>query len=191
MSAKNAHVAEVYTQARLDPGKEFFHRRFLEREGKINPDDNPVVLASWRLLDPEGRVGMEVAVLEVAGSLVQVPLTYRPEPLPDSAGLLGEMSHSVLGTRYIYDARRDPAFRAALAALVASGGQPVAKQDLDAGTLLPPQVEFRGVVEGGQPVEVLVVPEEDRGAVDPGVVVGTWGVVQRRSAVLIRSQVPR
>lgn len=177
-------VAEVYADAQLEPGKEFFQRRFLEREGLWKPGDSLAAQASWRLIDPEGQVGMEVAVVSVNNRLMQVPLTYRPSPLPDAAGLLGEMEHSVLGTRYIYDARRDPAFRAALREIVRRGGQPAAKRNLRTGELVLPQVEFR--VIPGDETEVVIQIGEANDAV-PGTIVGTWGEGEpRRSAVVAR-----
>ena len=39
------------------------------------------VIGSYRFDDPEGRVGMEIHLLDAGGMLLQVPLTYRDEPL--------------------------------------------------------------------------------------------------------------
>ncbi|WPF65539.1 MULTISPECIES: maltokinase N-terminal cap-like domain-containing protein [unclassified Corynebacterium] len=181
--------AEVYADAQLEPGKEDFQRRFLEREGLLNPGDTFTALAAWRLIDPEGQVGMEVAVIALNDGLVQVPLTYRPGPLPDTEGLLGEMAHSVLGTRYIYDARRDPVFAAALREVVRAGGQPVAKQNVKTGEIIPSPVRFQ--ITPGEHTEVAVRVEEAFDdatlAAIPGTIVGTWDEEgQHRSAVLAR-----
>jgi Maltokinase N-terminal cap domain len=68
-------------------------------------------IGSYRFDDPEGRVGMEVFLLDAGGVLFQVPLTYRDEPLEGaSAALITEVDHSVLGTRWVYDGLRDPLF---------------------------------------------------------------------------------
>ncbi|QBF46626.1 maltokinase N-terminal cap-like domain-containing protein [Janibacter limosus] len=72
-------------------------------------------LDSWRLDDPSGEVGIEtVIVLDEAGStpvVYQVPLTYRDAPLEGAeAALVGEMEHSVLGHRWVYDAPHDPVY---------------------------------------------------------------------------------
>jgi hypothetical protein len=43
-----------------------------------------VVIGSYRFDDPEGRVGMEIHLVDARGTLLQVPLTYRDEPLVDA-----------------------------------------------------------------------------------------------------------
>ena len=59
-----------------------------------------------------------------SGSTLFVPVTYRAEPLPGSeANLLGTMEHSVLGTRYVYDACADPVFVATVLQMMRSGGR--------------------------------------------------------------------
>ncbi|WP_435203251.1 maltokinase N-terminal cap-like domain-containing protein [Janibacter sp. GS2] len=80
-------------------------------------------LDSWRLEDPAGEVGMETIVYldESATTPVvyQVPLSYRGSPLVGAEGaLLGEMEHSVLGRRWVYDAPHDPVYVAQLLALL-------------------------------------------------------------------------
>ncbi|UTT66953.1 phosphotransferase [Janibacter sp. CX7] len=80
-------------------------------------------LDSWRLDDPAGEVGIEVIiVLDESGpspTVHQVPLTYRGAPLPGGeAALVGEMEHSVLGHRWVYDAPHDPVFVTQLMALL-------------------------------------------------------------------------
>jgi hypothetical protein len=65
---------------------------------------------------------METHLVTVGGLLLQVPLTYRDEPL-DSAddALIAEMDHSVLGTRWVYDGLRDPRFVVMMAAVAMTG----------------------------------------------------------------------
>ena len=69
-------------------------------------------VGTFRLDDPAGEVGMECFLFgSAAGSTLFVPLTYRSAPLQGrEASLLGAMEHSVLGTRYVYDACADPVF---------------------------------------------------------------------------------
>lgn len=64
----------------------------------------------YRFDDPAGEVGIEVFLLQAGdGPLLHVPVTYRGAPLPDGEdALIGTMDHSVLGTRYVYDATADP-----------------------------------------------------------------------------------
>ncbi|MBM4472366.1 hypothetical protein GS571_00420 [Rhodococcus hoagii] len=67
-------------------------------------------IGAYRFDDPDGEVGIEVHMVRDAdGTLWQVPLTYRAAPLP-GARPAGEMEHSVLGRRYVYDATTDPVF---------------------------------------------------------------------------------
>lgn len=86
------------------------------------PDTAVEVIGAYRFDDPDGRVGMETHLVTAGGTLFQVPLTYRDEPL-DGAGdaLIGEMHHSVLGTRWVYDGVRDPRFVVMLAAVTMTG----------------------------------------------------------------------
>ena len=84
--------------------------------------DSIEVVGSYRFDDPDGRVGMESHLVTGGGAFIQVPLTYRDEPL-DGAGdaLITEMQHSVLGTRWVYDGLRDPRFVLRLAGVAHDG----------------------------------------------------------------------
>jgi hypothetical protein len=65
---------------------------------------------------------METHLVLAAGTLMQVPFTYRDEPLDGAAdALLAEMEHSVLGTRWVYDGLRDPLFVVMLAGVAMTG----------------------------------------------------------------------
>jgi len=80
------------------------------------------VIGSYRFDDPDGRVGMETHLVTAGGTLLQVPLTYRDEPLAGGAdALITEMQHSVLGTRWVYDGLRDPRFVVMLAGVAMTG----------------------------------------------------------------------
>lgn len=80
------------------------------------------VIGAFRFDDPEGRVGMEIHLVDAGGTVFQVPLTYRDEPLDGAQdGLIGEMQHSVLGTRWVYDGLRDPRLVIMLAAVAMTG----------------------------------------------------------------------
>jgi hypothetical protein len=78
------------------------------------------VIGSYRFDDPDGRVGMESFLVDAGGPLLHVPLTYRDEPL-GTAAPVAEMDHSVLGTRWVYDGLRDPAYVVMLAAVAMTG----------------------------------------------------------------------
>lgn len=70
----------------------------------------PVTLiGGYRFDDPEGEVGVEGLIALRGGEAYHVPLTYRGAPVEAAeAGLLATMDHSVLGTRWVYDAAHDP-----------------------------------------------------------------------------------
>lgn len=87
-----------------------------------SPDAPVSVIGAFRFDDPEGRVGMEVHLASAGDALLLVPLTYRDTPLDGADdALIGEMHHSVLGTRWVYDGLRDPRMVVMLAAVTMTG----------------------------------------------------------------------
>src|SRR5690606_20630830 len=57
------------------------------------------------------------------GDEIHVPVTYRGAPLADAEQwLIGTTEHSVLGTRWVYDACGDPVYAQMLASTILSGG---------------------------------------------------------------------
>ena len=88
---------------------------------KGSPDDLTRV-ASYRFVDPDGEAGIETILVRSAGVTYQVPLTYRSAPLDEAAdALVGTMEHSVLGTRYTYDAVADPVYVVELLRVIHEG----------------------------------------------------------------------
>lgn len=87
------------------------------------PTDVPMdVIGSYRFDDPHGRVGMETHLVTAGDTLLQVPLTYRDEPLVGAENaFITEMHHSVLGTRWVYDGLGDPLLVVMLAAAAMTG----------------------------------------------------------------------
>ncbi|MER7071384.1 aminoglycoside phosphotransferase [Terrabacter sp. NPDC000476] len=84
-------------------------------------------VGGFRFEDPDGEVGCETLLLAddaVSPAVVyQVPLTYRAAPLEGGEhALLGTMEHSVLGTRWVYDAPHDPVYVAGLVATILDSG---------------------------------------------------------------------
>jgi hypothetical protein len=64
--------------------------------------DPITVIGAYRFDDPDHRVGLETHLATAGGVLLQVPLTYRDEPLAGAeAALITQMEHSVLGTRWV------------------------------------------------------------------------------------------
>jgi hypothetical protein len=86
-------------------------------------------LGAARFDDPANEVGVEIFLVKTPeGPLTQVPMTYRAAPLDDAGEwLIGTTEHSVLGTRWVYDAVADPVFVAVLAAAIRTGGQQAAE----------------------------------------------------------------
>jgi len=64
-------------------------------------------IGSYRFDDPAREVGVEALLVRRGGRVLQVPFTYRAEPL-DTGRLVGTMQHSVLGERWVYEAASDP-----------------------------------------------------------------------------------
>jgi len=84
-----------------------------------------VSVASYRFDDPAGEVGIETLLVRAdAGPVLQVPVTYRDAPLEGAdAFLIGTTEHSVLGTRWVYDAVGDPVYLATAGTVVLGGGR--------------------------------------------------------------------
>jgi hypothetical protein len=111
------------------------------------PSDAIDVIGSFRFDDPDGRVGMETHLVTAGDGLLQVPLTYRDAPLDGAEEhLVGEMDHSELGTRWVYDGLGDPLFVTLLAAVSLTGqGEAIGMVELKGRTYVAPSnVRIRG-----------------------------------------------
>ena len=117
-------MAELH-EATLTPRKDELVRLWLPSRPWWDGVDERGPAGSFRLDDPDGAVGMQGFLFgSEAGSTLFVPLTYRDAPLVGAERhLLGTMEHSVLGTRWVYDACADPVFIAAILDLIRSGGR--------------------------------------------------------------------
>jgi hypothetical protein len=89
-------------------------------------------MAAFRFDDPAGKVGIETLLLQSDAPdgtgvvSLQVPLTYREAPLDGGeSAFMGTLEHSVLGTRWVYDATGDPVYVAELVRTVVTGGHEV------------------------------------------------------------------
>jgi hypothetical protein len=117
-------------------------------------------VAACRFDDPAGEVGLETLLVraEADGPIFHTPLTYRGAPLAGAdAWLLGTSEHSVLGTRWIYDAAADPVYAAVLAATILTGGSEAAEQISTDEGLVPrtPLGSVRGTGSPGDPVPAV------------------------------------
>ncbi len=81
-------------------------------------------VGAYRFDDPDGEVGMETHLVRAGdGPILQVPWTYRGAPLDGAEShLVGTMEHTVLGSRWIYDAIGDPVYQSVLATTILTGG---------------------------------------------------------------------
>jgi hypothetical protein len=113
----------LYHRATITPTKAELIAEWAPTQAWGPSADDPLeVIGSYRFDDPEGRVGMETHLVTAGGTVYQVPLTYRDEPLAGAdAALITEMEHSALGTRWVYDGLRDPRLVIMLAAATMTG----------------------------------------------------------------------
>ncbi|WP_083450292.1 1,4-alpha-glucan branching protein GlgB [Luteipulveratus mongoliensis] len=91
-------------------------------------------LSAYRFDDPAGEVGIETLIVVDEGGafpvVYQVPVTYRAEPLAGAEGaLVGTAEHSVLGTRYVYDACHDPVYAGELLRTIVSADGEAQRSD--------------------------------------------------------------
>ena len=131
-------LVAILHRATLTPTKPEIVATWLDRQpwggsGELD------VIGSYRLDDPDGAVGVEAIIVRRGSSLLQVPMTYRGEPLGGAeAHLIGTMHHSVLGKRWIYEAASDPVAVACFARAL-SGQQEQAALELYVGDELVAQ----------------------------------------------------
>ncbi len=113
----------LFHRATITPRKEDLIARWAPTQTWGPDPDLPLEsIGSYRFDDPDGRVGMETFLVSARDTLLQVPLTYRDEPLDGAEdSLITEMHHSVLGTRWVYDGLADPLFVVMLAAVAMTG----------------------------------------------------------------------
>lgn len=112
----------IFHRATITPTKEELIAAWAPTQPWGPPAGAPMdLVGSFRFDDPDGRVGMETFLVVADDAVLQVPLTYRDEPLADGAALITEMDHSVLGPRWVYDGLGDPRYVLMLAAVTMTG----------------------------------------------------------------------
>jgi hypothetical protein len=116
-------MALIY-QAKLSPSKLQLLTAWLPGRPWSGGTAEVRQLAAYRFDDPAGEVGLEGFLLQADdGTVLHVPMTYRGTPLAGADDfLIGTTEHSVLGTRWVYDACADPVWATALATAVLTGG---------------------------------------------------------------------
>ncbi|WP_152352980.1 maltokinase N-terminal cap-like domain-containing protein [Brachybacterium subflavum] len=104
----------IIHKAQLAPTKPEILRGLLASRGWLEADDLTVI-GAYRFDDPAGQVGIECHLVRTGETVYHLPLTYRSAPIePGRDGadagpveLVTTMEHSVLGTRFVYDALDD------------------------------------------------------------------------------------
>ncbi len=119
-------------EATLTPSKLDLLREWLPGQSWFTGDPADLErVGSFRFVDPDGEVGIETMLVRSAGVTYQVPLTYRGAELDEADGsLVGTLDHSVLGTRWVYDAVGDPVYVVELLRVIHEGD---AEADLSRG----------------------------------------------------------
>ena len=111
-------------QATLTPTKLALAAGWAKSQDWFEGSGDPVLVGAYRFDDPDGEVGVETLLIRAGGGpVLQVPVTYRDAPLDGAKDwLIGTTEHSVLGTRWVYDAAGDSVYVAALATAALTSG---------------------------------------------------------------------
>lgn len=139
-------TAEIHPDATLSPTKLELLTAWLPGQPWFagNAADARIV-GAYRFVDPDGEVGIETQLVRVGDTTYHVPLTYRSAPLEGGAEfLVGTMDHSLLGTRWVYDATGDPVYTVELVRVIREADT---EADRSAGAKTA-WVEGSGVVAG-------------------------------------------
>lgn len=145
-------------------------------------------IAAYRFVDSAGEVGLETFLVGAGERTFQVPMTYRGAPLADAEDfLIGEMHHSVLGRRWVYDALGDPVYLAEVRRVIAEGDH---EADLSQGDKTM-TVVGSGAVDAGATTVHVVRDIDDATDAPPGVgtLTGRWerdGSVREAVLVILR-----
>jgi hypothetical protein len=163
--------------ATLTPSKPELIAAWLPRQPWAAGLPEVTPFGGFRLDDPAGQVGIEGILLRSADGevVVHVPLTYRAAPLEGAEdALLGTTEHSVLGTRWVYDAPADPVYVATLSSTILDGGTGAEEYFEVDGERVTREPKVRVAGSGGAPGEVVVVRIVGEPVESDAVLTGTW-----------------
>lgn len=176
----------IVYDATLDPSKQEFVAAWLPTRSWARDLEIGAKVGEYRFDDPAGEVGVETIVFAATDeTLIQVPLTYRAEPLVGAEDyLVATSEHSVLGRRWVYDGCGDPVWAAGLARAILTGGsQDQMYFERDGKQIdIPPRMQVRGSGEPGADVP-------DVTAVDSATDHGTTTVVRCGALELLLARV--
>ncbi len=139
----------------------------------------------FRFEDPAGAVGVETHLLTDGAVVYQIPMTYRDAPIDGTPGgrpgadrLIAIAEHSVLGTRWIYDAVDDPVWVNEMLRLVRTEGVsgPSGRRGVAPAQARGHRLTTRDVPAGAdiELIRVIVAGAQPEGAGVIGVVLGSW-----------------
>lgn len=136
-------TAEIY-DAHLEPGKlETLTPWVVDQDWFEGDPEALEQVTSYRLVDPAGAVGIEGFLLRAGGRTVHVPVTYRAEPL-EGVTAIGEMEHSVLGHRHVYDGAVDPVYLSEVERVIRERDTAADHKAMESGETTPDPVDLRG-----------------------------------------------
>lgn len=135
----------IVHRAELTPSKLEVLASWLPGQEWYLGGESPERVTVFRFDDPAGEVGLETFIVSSGAGLYHVPITYRSEPL-DGGVLVGQLEHSVLGTRWIYDGPSDPVYVQTIRDAIVDGASDV---DLELADGTPvPRLEWWGDAVG-------------------------------------------
>ncbi|MCF2573061.1 maltokinase N-terminal cap-like domain-containing protein [Brevibacterium sp. UCMA 11754] len=188
-------MADIY-KAELNPGKldvisAWLTKQAWAAEADVAPDSLQKV-TSYRLDDPEGKVGAEIHIVAAGDRVFQVPLTYRGAELAGAdKHLIATIEHSILGKRWVYAGMGDPLFRQRLDHTIATAGTSAKQYRVDdEGNRIEEITDVAhawgtGPLAGAEDVQVLYELNLDSPAEgsDAGLLLGRWS--GQESAVVL------
>lgn len=176
-------MAKIHPGATLTPHFRDFLPAWLAGRPWYAGTGTPVVrpVGYLRFEDPAGEVGMETHLVDGGGVLYQIPMTYRDAPLSttDTRGLIATAEHSVLGTRYIYDAETDPLWREQLLRIIDTNGmsEPSGKRGFGPAEARGERRSARPLVSEQVTIELVRIPTPPPDDAEvAGLLMGTWHV---------------
>ncbi|MFS0886842.1 maltokinase N-terminal cap-like domain-containing protein [Aeromicrobium sp. 179-A 4D2 NHS] len=166
----------VHPGSELTPTKAQLLQQWAPRQSWWPGGDTvPDFQANFRFDDPEGEVGIETFLIPLGDQVLHVPLTYRSAPL-DGGELLGEMDHSALGRRWVYDGVSDPVYVAEATRVIREADTEVTMLMPD-GTPIPRRrvtAAVRGSGHGDGTLHVERVLQADLPDTATGSLTATW-----------------